>query len=145
MQGAYCQGEFMNKDNIFGKRIKELRINANLTQQQLGASVGLSKQAINDIENGRRETKLSRALELAKLFNTNVEYLAGYESQEAASEPVHALRSQYSAAALGIAEKYDALTPEIQRRINRYVSGEYDDWRESSQKINEKNKKRELK
>lgn len=124
----------MNTNNIFGKRIKELRINANLTQQQLGAAVGLSKQAINDIENGRRETKLSRALQLAKLFNTNVEYLTGNEAQESSSSILSYTLPQYSDAALSIAEKYDAVTPEIQRRIDRYVSGEYDDWCQSSLK-----------
>lgn len=132
MQLAYCQGGFMNTNNIFGKRIKELRTNANLTQQQLGTYVGLSKQAINDIENGRRETKLIRAIKLAQVFNTNVEYLAGYEYQKTTPNPINYTPPQYSDAALDIARKYDDVTPDIQRRIERYVSGEYDDYCQSS-------------
>lgn len=64
-------------NNIFGERIKIFRLQKNMTQQQLGAAVGLSKQAINDIEQGRRETKLSRAIALARIFDTTVEYLVG--------------------------------------------------------------------
>ena len=67
----------MTSDNIFGKRIRELRLQHNMTQQQLGAEIGLSKQAINDIEQGRRETKIYRAIAIAKTFDTTVEYLAG--------------------------------------------------------------------
>lgn len=131
MQLAYCQGGFMNTNNIFGKRIKELRLNANLTQQQLGAYVGLSKQAIYDIENGRRETKLIRAIKLAQVFNTNVEYLAGCEYQKITSKPINCITPQYSDAALAIAKKYDNVTPEIQRRIEQYIASEYNDYCQS--------------
>ncbi len=67
----------MNSENIFGSRVKELRIKNNLTQPQLGKEIGLSKQAINDIEHGRRETTVSKVILLARLFNTTVEYLTG--------------------------------------------------------------------
>lgn len=61
----------------FGMRIRELRLNAGMTQSQLGEAVGLSKQGINDIEHGRRETNIIRAIAIAKLFNTTVEELWG--------------------------------------------------------------------
>lgn len=67
----------MSSKNIFGKRIFELRKSAGMTQKQLGESVGLSMQAINDIEKGRRETTITKAILIAKLFNTTVEYLCG--------------------------------------------------------------------
>lgn len=118
----------MDTNNIFGKRVKELRTNANFTQQQLGDLVGLSKQTINDIEKGRSETKLSRALELAKVFSTNVEYLSGYEYREGALEPASYTPPQYSDAALSIAEIFDKLPPDAQRRIKRIIIGEYKDF-----------------
>lgn len=68
----------MSSQKIFGQRIFEMRQSAGLTQKQLGEAVGLSMQAINDIEKGRRETKLAKAIAIARLFNTTVEYLAGY-------------------------------------------------------------------
>mgnify|MGYP000440654940 CR=1 FL=1 len=68
----------MPSENIFGQRIFELRKAAGLTQKQVGEAVGLTMQAINDIEKGRRETKISKAVAIARLFDTTVEYLAGY-------------------------------------------------------------------
>ena len=65
----------MDSKNIFGQRIFELRKAAGMTQRQ--ENVGLSMQAINDIEKGRRETTITKAILIAQLFNTTVEYLAG--------------------------------------------------------------------
>lgn len=68
----------MSSEKIFGQRISEMRRAAGLTQKQVGEAVGLSMQAINDIEKGRRETKISKAVAIALFLNTTVEYLAGY-------------------------------------------------------------------
>ena len=67
----------MISENIFGERLKALRTAANITQQQLGEVAGLSKQAINDIEKGRRGTLVTKAVLMARHFNTTVEYLCG--------------------------------------------------------------------
>lgn len=67
----------MESKNIFSNRVKELRIAHSLTQSQLGEIIGLSKQAINDIEQGRRETTLSRATLLAQHFDVSIDYLVG--------------------------------------------------------------------
>lgn len=67
----------MNFENIFGQRLFELRKAAGMTQKQVGENVGLSMQAINDIEKGRRETTITKAIALARLFNTTVHYLTG--------------------------------------------------------------------
>lgn len=67
----------MTSENIFGQRIFELRKSAGMTQKQLGESVGLSMQAINDIEKGRRETTITKAILMARLFDTTVEYIMG--------------------------------------------------------------------
>ena len=67
----------MDSENIFGRRVKELRLANKMTQPQLGEAVGLSKQAVNDIEQGRRETTITKAILMARLFNTTVHYLVG--------------------------------------------------------------------
>lgn len=61
----------------FGIRIAERRKSLGLTQQQLGEAVGISKQAINDIEKGRRTTLVTRAVLIAQQLGTTVEYLCG--------------------------------------------------------------------
>nr|DAO19815.1 MAG TPA: helix-turn-helix domain protein [Caudoviricetes sp.] len=67
----------MEFQEIFGIRIAARRKEFHLTQQQLGDLVGLSKQAINDIEHGRRSTIVAKALAIADALDTSVEYLAG--------------------------------------------------------------------
>lgn len=67
----------MDSENIFARRVKELRLMNKMTQPQLGEAIGLSKQAINDIEQGRRETTITKAILMARLFNTTVHYLVG--------------------------------------------------------------------
>lgn len=62
---------------IFGQRIFQLRKTAGLTQKQLGEEVGLSMQAINDIEKGRRETTQSKLTAIADYFNVPADYLLG--------------------------------------------------------------------
>ena len=54
-------------------RLQELRAQRSLTQAQLAAEVGVSRQTINSIETGRFEPSLTLALKLAKLFGTTVD------------------------------------------------------------------------
>ena len=67
----------MSSKNILGQRVFELRKSAGMTQKQLGESVGLSMQAINDIEKGRRETTISKVILLAQILKTTLDYLVG--------------------------------------------------------------------
>ena len=67
----------MDSDKNFAQRIFELRQAAGMTQKQLGEAVGLSMQAINDIEKGRRETTLMKLLVIADYFDVSLDYLVG--------------------------------------------------------------------
>ncbi len=67
----------MSPENIFGQRIFELRKSAGMTQKQLGESVGLSMQAINDIEKCRRQTTLPKSILFADFFDVSLDYLVG--------------------------------------------------------------------
>lgn len=67
----------MNFENSFGQRVKNLRLTSKLTQSQLGEAIGLSKQAVNDIEQGRRDTTLSKLITLADYFDVSLDYLVG--------------------------------------------------------------------
>ncbi len=69
----------MNNLKLFGKRIKELRKNKKLTQEQLGELVGIDFKQIGNIETGTYFTtmptleKIAKALdvEIYELFNFN--------------------------------------------------------------------------
>ena len=65
--------------NLFGKRLKELRIEKNIGQVELSKAVGVSKGIISLWENGLREPKLYNLVTLAKFFKVSIDYLAGLE------------------------------------------------------------------
>jgi putative transcriptional regulator len=53
--------------------VRELRAARGLTQQQLGAAMGVSRQTINAIETERYTPSLPLAIALARFFSTRVE------------------------------------------------------------------------
>ena len=53
--------------------VKERRAARGLTQGELAAAVGVSRQTINSIEKGRYVPSLPLALALARYFETTVE------------------------------------------------------------------------
>ncbi len=54
-------------------RIKELRKNQNLRQEDIAARLQVSRQTINAIENNKYNPTLELAMKLAKLLDTPVE------------------------------------------------------------------------
>lgn len=57
----------------FGKRLKELRDGAGLTQQALAEAAGLSKDAIYSIEAGKRRPTWDTAIALAGALGVTCE------------------------------------------------------------------------
>ncbi len=55
--------------------MRELRSARELSQGQLGDALGVSRQTINSIENGRYLPSLPLALEIARFFQTTVEHI----------------------------------------------------------------------
>ena len=56
-------------------KLRELRSARNWSQIELGARVGVSRQAIIAIETGRFDPSLPLAFKLAKIFNVSIEDL----------------------------------------------------------------------
>lgn len=67
----------MFSKEIFGERVKTLRIKKNIKQSELGKIVGLTYTAISDIERGRRTTTMEKLDALADYFEVSVDYLMG--------------------------------------------------------------------
>ena len=63
------------KNNIFGKRLKELRIEKGLSQQKLGELLGFCNQTISFWENGCREPDLDTLVQIAQYFEVSIEEL----------------------------------------------------------------------
>ena len=63
------------KNNTFGKRLKELRVEKGLSQQKLGELLGFCNQTISFWENGSREPDLDTLVEIAHCFDVSIEEL----------------------------------------------------------------------
>ena len=66
-------------EDKIGSRIKELRKNLNISQQQLAKEIGVSQKAIDFWEKGINEPKASFIINLAIFFNVSTDYLLGLE------------------------------------------------------------------
>ena len=56
-------------------KLKELRKNQKLTQEELANLIGISRQAINAIEKEKFDPSLPTAFKLSELFKTSIEEL----------------------------------------------------------------------
>ena len=56
-------------------KVKELRKQRGLTQEELAEIIGISRQAINAIEKEKFDPSLPTAFKMAKLFKTSIENL----------------------------------------------------------------------
>lgn len=63
-------------------RLKRLREDLGLTQEQLGELVGVSRQAINAIETEKFEPSIWLAYDIAKIFNSRIEDIFLFEESE---------------------------------------------------------------
>ena len=54
------------RDNVFGKKLKELRLEKGLSQQKLGEILGFCNQTISFWENGSREPDLDTLILLSQ-------------------------------------------------------------------------------
>ena len=63
----------------FAERLKDLRLEQELSQRQLAKATGLSQTAIAHWENGKREPSASMVIILAQFFKVSTDYLLGLE------------------------------------------------------------------
>ncbi|MCI8487524.1 MAG: helix-turn-helix transcriptional regulator [Clostridia bacterium] len=61
----------------FIERLKELRMEKELSQMELAKLTGLSRSAIGFYESGQREPGAKAIITLARFFNVSTDYLLG--------------------------------------------------------------------
>ncbi len=67
------------KNNLFGQRLKELRLDKNMSQRELGKIFNVCNQTISFWETGSREPDLDMLVEIAKFFEVSIDSLLGFE------------------------------------------------------------------
>ena len=65
------------RENIFGIRLKELRLDLDISQRKLGDIFGVCNQTISFWESGSREPDLDTICSIAKFFDVSVDFLLG--------------------------------------------------------------------
>ncbi len=58
-------------------RLRDLREDADLTQDQLVKILGMHKTTYTNYEQGKREPPFELIIRLAKLYNVSIDYIAG--------------------------------------------------------------------
>lgn len=85
-------------DKVFfkqlGRRVAQLRKEANITQTQLAESLAISQQLIAAYESGSRKIPASLLPTLARLFAVSLEELIGMEKLPAKRGPASTLQRQ---------------------------------------------------
>lgn len=61
----------------FKDRLKELRLEKGISQQDLGNIVNMSKMAISHWESGHSEPSISQLIILSKYFEVTIDFLVG--------------------------------------------------------------------
>lgn len=72
----------------FAKRIKELRLQANKTLEQIAIETGISKTALSYYETDQREAGISVLIRLAKYYGESTDYLLGLEDEDGHKETI---------------------------------------------------------
>ena len=62
----------------FKVRLKELRLEKNVSQLEIAKIVNMSKMAISHWENGHSEPSIEQLKLLAIFFNVSIDYLTGF-------------------------------------------------------------------
>ena len=79
----------MNAQKLFGKRIKELRKQKNLTQEQLSEMLGVFQKQIGNIETGKTFTTMVNLEKLALVLGVEVQDLFDYGHQKTREELIN--------------------------------------------------------
>lgn len=63
--------------NTFKDKLKELRLERNISQKELGDFLNMSKMAISHWESGHSEPSIAQLIILSNYFDVSVDYLIG--------------------------------------------------------------------
>lgn len=73
--------------SILKTRLHELRKERNMQQSELAKLVGVRRETIGNLENGRYNPSLKLAMDIAKVFDTTVEDIFTFEDDDESAPP----------------------------------------------------------
>lgn len=96
-------------------RLKELRIDSDLSQAKLAELFNISQQAVSHYEKGIRDIDSSLLKNLANFFNVSTDYLLGISDIKNYTENTDATIALHSDT------DYDDLPDEAKKEINNFI------------------------
>lgn len=67
---------------MFGDRLRELREESGMTQEELGKLLSVTKQAVYSYEKGENEPNIDALVKLGDIFGVSLDYLLGRTKQK---------------------------------------------------------------
>ena len=68
--------------HLFGDRLRELRKNKNISQEDIGELCGVAKTTISNWENNITQPPIETITKLAQYFNVTTDYLLGFNQDD---------------------------------------------------------------
>ena len=70
-----CVKKIMDKQKMIGEKVRQLRAEAGLTQEELGKKIGYSAMGVSYLEKGMRKIKVGDLEQIADVLNTDINIL----------------------------------------------------------------------
>lgn len=99
----------------FGERLRELRMEKNLTQEELASYFGLHKTRISQYELNKRQADDEMKKRFAKYFNVSLDWLMGLTNARNHCEDSEITTALHSDT------EYDDLPDEAKKEINNFI------------------------
>ncbi|NMW17248.1 MULTISPECIES: helix-turn-helix domain-containing protein [Bacillus] len=103
---------------MFGQRLKALRLEKGMTQQQLADFLDIEKSNISRFESGKQSPSNDNRVKMAKLFNVSVDYMLGLSEHKSLDKEKSEKISKDAAALM---EKINKLPPEKRKLIENLI------------------------
>jgi transcriptional regulator with XRE-family HTH domain len=101
-------------DKAIGNRLRALRLDRDISQQQVADELGLSFQQIQKYEKGTNRVAMVRAQQLAAFFKVGVEQLTGVNPAEATGEG-------FDVDSYRLARSFRLLPKNVKQRLHRLI------------------------
>lgn len=114
--------------DTFKDRIRKLREEKGLTQEELAKILGISRATLASWETGRREPDFETTSKIAEFFGVSIDYLLGRTNNPApngSGKP--SLEEEFSEIANVLRRSGKKLTPEDKKRIARIIKAAIED------------------
>ena len=113
-----------------GERIKELRLLAEMSQEELGSRVGVQRAAINKYEKGTVENIPIKTIEnIAQVFDVSPSYIVGWNNDEATLsaevKTIQGVNFFFGKDAVELLESFSSLTPKGKKKVLQYLDDIY--------------------